>query len=302
MEQRSEAWFKARVGVVTGSRVGSILGVNPYQTRADVMRDMVREYFGAEKEFTGNVATRHGEAMESVAISFYEAHAGVKVDQVGMVKHDKYDWIGASPDGLIGLDGGLEIKCPYWAKEPYSVYDKPSYFAQCQLVMEVCDIEWMDFVCYISPDIFSIERVQRSREWFDQNLPALESFHAEYKQVIADPESAKQFLNSGVENVSNSRASRLDELYGLIKAAEVEIAPLKEEFDALKKELGTEYGTFETGLIRVQRIDKKGSVDSKVLYKDIDLEKLLSAKGKTLDDYRKESVVSFNVTLIGEKK
>jgi putative phage-type endonuclease len=299
-EQRSEAWFEARKGVITGSRVGSILGVNPYQKREDVLREMVREHFGAEKEFKGNAATNHGERMEPIALAFYEAHAKVKVDQVGLVKHDKYDWLGASPDGLIGLDGGLEIKCPFWAKEPYSVHDKPSYYAQCQLIMEVCDIEWMDFLCYISNDIFLIERLERNRDWFDQSLPILQDFHQELVQTIADEKIAERFIKYKNTFVSNSSTQRLEQLLGLIKAAELEIAPLREEFDILKKQLGDEYGTFESGRIKVQKVEKKGSVDSKKLYKDIDLDGLLVTKGKTLDDYRKESVVQYNVVFVGD--
>lgn len=299
-EQRSEAWFEARKGVITGSRVGSILGVNPYQKREDVLREMVREYFGAEREFKGNAATDHGERMEPTALAFYEANAKVKVDQVGLVKHDKYEWLGASPDGLIGLDGGLEIKCPYWAKEPYSVHDKPSYYAQCQLIMEVCDIEWMDFLCYINADIFSIERLERDRNWFEQSLPILKSFHHEFVQTIADAETAEQFIKDKNTVVANSRTQRLEQLLGLIKAAELEIAPLREEFDTLKKQLGDEYGTFESGRIKVQRVEKKGSVDSKKLYKDIDLEGLLISKGKTLDEYRKESVIQYSVSFVGD--
>lgn len=301
-EQRSDEWFKARVGVITGSRVGSILGVNPYATREDVLREMVREHFGAEKEFKGNAATSHGERMEPTALAFYEANAKVKVDQVGLVKHDEHEWLGASPDGLIGTDGGLEIKCPYWAKEPYSVFDKPSYYAQCQLIMEVCDIQWMDFLCYINADTFCIERVERDNQWFADALPKLQAFHSEYLSVVADGNLAAKYLESDQPVVSNERANRFAELYDLIKAAELEIQPLRDEYDSLKQALGKEYGSFRVGKIKVQRIEKRGSVDSKRLYKDIDLENLLSTKGVTLDDYRKEPVVSFNVSLIEEEK
>jgi predicted phage-related endonuclease len=64
MEQRSAEWHAARVGKITASRVGAILGNSPYKTRDDVMREMVREALGAELEFTGNVATEYGTANE----------------------------------------------------------------------------------------------------------------------------------------------------------------------------------------------------------------------------------------------
>ena len=58
--QRSKEWFEKRKGLITGSSVGAILGVNPWRTPADVMRSMVREYHGAESEFKGNIATEYG--------------------------------------------------------------------------------------------------------------------------------------------------------------------------------------------------------------------------------------------------
>lgn len=298
MEQRSAEWFEARKGVITGSRVGGILGVNPYAKPEDVLREMVREYFGAAKEFNGNAATNHGEKMEPVALAYYEKRTGNHVDQVGFVKHDKYDWIGASPDGLIGVDGGLEIKCPYWAKAPYSVHEKPSYYAQCQLVMEVCDLDWMDFVCYISDEVNLLERIHREESWFAEALPKLEHFRVQYLEAIADP--ANRHLESGLPVLNTESADRMTELFLQIKSAEKEIAPLKEEFDTLKQVLGKEFGSFQTGRMKVTKVEKKGSVDNKVLFKELDVDGLLKAKGKTIDDYRKEGVISYNVTAIEE--
>lgn len=300
MEQRSEEWFKARVGVITGSRVGSILGVNPYQTAEDVMRSMVREFAGAESEFTGNSATQHGERMEPVALAFYEKVSGNKVDQTGLVKHDKYEWLGASPDGLIGLNGGLEIKCPYWAKEPYSVHDKPSYFAQVQHVMEVCDLEWMDFFCYISEEKYLLERVERDRDWFSSAFQKLQKFHSDFLSITSDPKSVTSYTSAKHTDVDDSRSQRLLELYTQIRDAELAITPKKQEFDQLKKELGEQYGSFIANGLKVNRVEKKGSVDNKALYKDLNVEGLLASKGKTVDDYRKEPVVSYVVSSVEE--
>jgi len=60
MEQRSNEWFAARKGRITGSAVGAILGLNPWAGRNDVMRRMVREYHNQPSEFTGNSATQWG--------------------------------------------------------------------------------------------------------------------------------------------------------------------------------------------------------------------------------------------------
>ena len=60
MEQRSEKWFAARKGRVTGSMVGAVLGLDPNCTRAEAMRRMVRSWQGLPSEFQGNIATQWG--------------------------------------------------------------------------------------------------------------------------------------------------------------------------------------------------------------------------------------------------
>lgn len=302
MEQRSDEWFEARKGVITGSRVGSILGVNPYATRDDVMREMVREYFDLEKEFKGNIATDHGEKMEPIALAFYEKLTGNKVDSTGIVKHEKFDWLGASPDGLIGIDGGLEIKCPYWAKAPYSVKDKPSYMAQCQLIMEVCDLEWMDFFCFIGEDEtkHKLERIERDRSWFKKNFDALFDFISDYRSTIADPDARIRFTQSNETLVLDSRADRLAEIAIELKRIEASVESLRSEYDELKALLGNEFGSFRSGRLKLSRIVKKGAVDNKKLYADLSVEALLAKAGKSIDDYRKGEVVSYSVTIVDE--
>ena len=76
-EQGSPQWFAARKGRVTGSNVGAILGCSPFRTRDEVMRDMVRDFFGAETEFTGNVATQWGNVNEETARGEFEMITGI---------------------------------------------------------------------------------------------------------------------------------------------------------------------------------------------------------------------------------
>jgi predicted phage-related endonuclease len=69
-----------RVGRITASSAGAILGMAPYQKPADVMRRMVREYHGAEPEFTGNPATEYGNFHEAGAIRELEMIHGIKAE------------------------------------------------------------------------------------------------------------------------------------------------------------------------------------------------------------------------------
>ena len=100
--QNTAEWHKARIGRVTASRVGAILGHNPYQSADDTMREMVREYFGAPREFEGNAATEYGNKHEADAIVDYMALTGRIVEDCGFVPYE--DWAGFSPDGMI--EGG----------------------------------------------------------------------------------------------------------------------------------------------------------------------------------------------------
>jgi putative phage-type endonuclease len=178
--QRTPEWFKAREGRVTGSAVGAILGLNPYTTRDDVMRRMVRDFHGMPSEFTGNVATEYGSHHEIGALVEYEMETGNWVVQTDFVTYE--DWLGASPDGVIGDDGLIEIKCPYGLRnggEFKTAAQQPHYVAQMQIQMFVTGSEWCDFFQW-SPHGTKLERVEFDDEWVKNALVALKEFYDDY--------------------------------------------------------------------------------------------------------------------------
>jgi putative phage-type endonuclease len=179
-QQRTPEWFAAREGRVTGSSVGAILGVNPYTTRDDVMRRMVRDYHKMPSEFTGNVATEYGSHHEAGALIEYEMETGNAVTQVGFAIYD--DWLGASPDGLVGDAGLVEIKCPYGLRnggEFKAAAEQPHYVAQMQIQMFVTGSEWCDFFQW-SPHGTKLERVEFDGPLVKQWLLHLKEFHDDY--------------------------------------------------------------------------------------------------------------------------
>ena len=191
--QRTDAWFAARVSRITGSRAGAILGLNPYQSRDDVMREMVREYFNAEKEFTGNVATEWGTEHEAEALAEFEAWTGEMVDEAGLIVHPEHDWLAASPDGLIGDAEGLEIKCPY-SGNLKMIDEQPHYLAQIQLCLAVTGRERWHYFAW-TPNEQVHEIVKRDPSWLDDNLPAFQAFMADYWAIIEDEAKAAEYLN-----------------------------------------------------------------------------------------------------------
>jgi putative phage-type endonuclease len=190
IEQRSEAWFKARQKRITASRVGAILGHSPFATADDAMRSMVREALGAESEFTGNVATQWGTVMETGAIAEFEMDTGLTVVPTGF--HPYEDFAGASPDGLIGDDCGLEIKAPYFIRnDPAPVFktleDLPHYRDQVQFSMVCLDRPRWWFAQW-TPHGSTRVLVDRSQEWADINMPILRQFYARFLSELESPE------------------------------------------------------------------------------------------------------------------
>ncbi len=192
MKQGTDEWFRARVGKVTGSRVGAILGLNPWQGPEDVLRAMVREYHGAEQEFKGNAATEWGNGNEAGAIAQYEMRTGNKVRQCGFMSVN--DWLGASPDGLI--DGGIiEVKCPYGLRnygEPEFKAAKmqPHYWAQMQVEMLAAGVELAHFYQW-APGGDSLETVERDDDWLSEKSGVLRDFHRRYVEELSNPDHLK---------------------------------------------------------------------------------------------------------------
>lgn len=182
MEQLSKEWFEARRGRVTGSNVGAILGLSPYNDRAGVMRAMVREALGAETEFNGNVATEWGKFNEEGARIDFQMKTGIKVERCGFFAHE--DWLGASPDGLIYEDSIWENKCPFYIRndrEPAFkiLSEMPHYYAQIQIEL-LCSNRNRCFFTQWTPFDMKYEGVPRNDFWLNENLPVLRQFHAEF--------------------------------------------------------------------------------------------------------------------------
>ena len=116
IEQGTPEWFAARLGKATGSRIADIIAKTKtgYSTsRANYAAQLVCERLtGKVAESFTNAAMQWGTETEPLARAAYEVKTGEMVDQVGFVDHPSIENSGASPDGLVGLFGMLEIKCP----------------------------------------------------------------------------------------------------------------------------------------------------------------------------------------------
>ena len=190
MDQGSEAWFQVRVGKVTASRVADILAKTKsgYSTsRENYMAQLVCERLTNQKaEGFTNAAMQHGTETEPLARAAYEALKDVLVDEVGFVPHPTIQMAGASPDGFVGDDGLIEIKCPNTATHIDTLLNQSvptKYFTQMQFQLACKGREWCDFVSFDN-------RLPEELQLFVKRVPRDETYiklmEAEIVQFIAE--------------------------------------------------------------------------------------------------------------------
>jgi len=155
MEQGSDAWFNIRIGKVTASRVADVLAKTKTgysTTRDNYMAQLVCERLTGQKgESFTNAAMQHGTETEPLARAAYEARYDVLVDEVGFVSHPTIEMSGASPDGLVGDEGLLEIKAPNTATHIETLLSESvpnKYYTQMQFQLSCTGRKWCDFVSF----------------------------------------------------------------------------------------------------------------------------------------------------------
>ena len=173
MEQRTEEWFAARLGKVTASKVSAVLAKKDSATRADYLTDLVLERLtGKQQEFYQNEAMQWGTDTEPQARMAYEAQSSNLVDELGFIDHPTIANFGCSPDGVIGEDGLIEIKCPNSKTHLSTLLSGKAptkYIPQMQTQMAVMNRQWCDFVSFdprLPEDLqLFVVRVNRDNEY-----------------------------------------------------------------------------------------------------------------------------------------
>ena len=189
IEQGSNEWFAMRAGKVTASRVADILATTrsgPSASRQNYLIELAlqRSTGNIEPSYT-NAAMEWGTQTEPQARAAYEVETGNFVDQVAFIDHPTIAWFGCSPDGLVGDDALIEIKCcnssTHWE---YFKAKKPpqKYVIQMQTQLAVTGRKWCDFVSF---DPRMPERSQLLVVRVDRD----EAFIAELEEKV------KQFLS-----------------------------------------------------------------------------------------------------------
>lgn len=197
IEQRTDDWYAARLGKVTASSLYKVLAKTKTGYGADrgnYMTQLVLERVtGNKADSYMNASMQWGVDQEPFARAAYEAAKSVMVDEVGFVSHPTIEMAGASPDGLVGDDGMVEIKCPD-SKTALECWlsDSPvegKYFAQMQWQMRCAGRAWCDYVVFdprmpAKAQLF-VTRVQRDDEWLATTEQEVIKFLAEVDAKVA---------------------------------------------------------------------------------------------------------------------
>lgn len=169
-EQGTEEWLQCRLGKLTGS-VAYTIAVKGKGLDTLCLEKATELLTGIIPDGYKNDAMQHGNDYEAEARSIYELETGNKVVQVGFCEDNEY--VGVSPDGLVGNDGLIEIKCPQDKTYTQYLIDmkiKPEYYAQMQMQMLITKRIWCDYVVYNShfekPII--IQRVFPDKEYMEK--------------------------------------------------------------------------------------------------------------------------------------
>jgi putative phage-type endonuclease len=155
MEQRSPEWFAARLGKVTASRVADVVAKTrsgPGASRANYEAELIVERLTGEPapRFT-TAAMEWGTETEAQARETYAFLRAVEVAEVGFVSHPSIAMSGASPDGVVGDDGLVEIKCPNTATHLATILGESApekHVTQMQWQMACTGRLWCDFVSF----------------------------------------------------------------------------------------------------------------------------------------------------------
>ena len=170
IEQGTSEWFELRKGKLTASNATAI-GANGAGL-ITYCKEIVLELIGVEKEHYTNSDIERGNELESIARSSYEFQTGYEVEQVGFITNDLYKNAGMSPDGLIGLDGGCEIKARNDIKHFSLILGETKEIPvnQIQMSLLISERKWWDFISF-NPNFRNplfIKRIYPDLKYFEK--------------------------------------------------------------------------------------------------------------------------------------
>ena len=199
MEQRSPEWFAARLGKATASRIADIVAKTKtgYSTsRANYLAELLCERLtGAQADSYVSPAMQWGTDKEPEALSLYEFQTDDPVEALGFVDHPAITMSGASPDGLVGALGLVEVKCPITATHLDTLLGgsvSGRYHTQIQWQLACTGRAWCDFVSY-DPRVPAHLRLFVQR--ISRNNAAIAELEREVRGFLSELDAKIETLN-----------------------------------------------------------------------------------------------------------
>lgn len=182
--QGTPEWFEQRRGKVTASRIADLMAKTKsgYSTSRQnyLMQLLCERLTGKVEEGYKSTAMQRGNDLEAEARNWYQLETGESVEEVSFIDHPKINFAGASPDGLVGAEGLIEIKCPNTATHIETLRKKEPidrYYKQMQWQMAVTGRKWCDFVSFDN-------RLPDNLAYFCKRIPRDEAVIQEIEQEV----------------------------------------------------------------------------------------------------------------------
>mgnify|MGYP001347668126 CR=1 FL=1 len=281
-EQRSEEWYIFRNNRLTASDFYSVMDGGAKSRR----NELIMKKCGEEMPFLTNAAILHGIKFEDMAVKIYEKQNKLKVNEFGCLPHPIIPFFGASPDGIVSYESEnknyvgrmLEIKCPKSRKITGIIPD--GYFAQIQGQLEVCDLEYCD---YLECDF---QMYKCKEDFFEDEIRE--------KGVIVELYDTK--LNKTLYNYANDEHIKS---YDLFKPWEDSIVSKIYDNDHLEYLTTTYWYLNKLNVVLVKRdrdyftknyINIKNFWDDVLKYREIGLETLKQTKKNKYKPYKEKEL------------
>lgn len=188
-DQRTEEWYQIRLGRLTGSDFHTFLGAS--ETKKNKLLQKAAEKITGESDEEHIITEdiKRGIDLEDEAILMYEMQTGNTVDKVGFIERDEFS--GCSPDGLVGEEGIIEVKCPkqsVFLKQVVEDKIKPEYYTQIQYNLFISGRKWCDYIAYNKKFPLFIKRFTVDKEVFEKIEKALNECTEKIKEFISSYE------------------------------------------------------------------------------------------------------------------
>lgn len=200
IDPNTPEWKAARAGKITASRACDVIafakkGGTPLKARTDYIGDIVAEILTGEPKRGPRASSLDwGHDVEGLALAAYCVETGAIVERAPFLIHPEFDYLGATPDALVGSDGQVQVKCPenpcnHIATLRFGMPDE--HMPQVQFELMVTGRTWSDFVSY-DPRMPEHRRLYRQRVMRDEAYIAMLAEHSH--SLWAEVQAAVTYL------------------------------------------------------------------------------------------------------------